>query len=90
VSASEETFLSVSREYAEAVDALRAIERQSETLKLMGAGESLVDFLRQFETMAAAAAARAEREGLTEFVVWYEELIGSAAELRRDVLTTEP
>jgi hypothetical protein len=71
-------FLAFSREYAEALEALEAIEKKGETIAGLGGGEDLRAFVEQFVAMAQAAEERASAAGLTEIASWFRELIGRA------------
>ncbi len=75
---SVEEFLAFSREYAEALEALEAIEKKGETIAGLGGWEDLRSFVEQFVAMARAAGERAAAAGLTEIALWFDELIERA------------
>jgi len=75
-------FRALSEEYAQALEALKAIVQQTEALMLMGAGDQLKGFLDQFVTMATGASAKARDKGLSQFVEWFDELVVLAEDLR--------
>ncbi len=75
-------FLAFSREYAEALEALEAIEKKGATIAGLGAGEDLRSFVEQFLLMARGAEERAGRAGLTEIASWFRELIERAGGAR--------
>lgn len=76
-------FRGLSEEYAQALEAFKAIVLQTDALMLMGAGEQLSGFLDQFSAMAAGASERAREKGLSQFVEWFDELGVMAEDLRR-------
>ena len=71
-------FLAFSREYAEALEALEAIERKSATIAGLGSEGDLKTFVEQFTAMAGSAQERAARAGLSEIASWFGELIERA------------
>lgn len=75
-------FRGLSEEYAQALEAFKAIVQQTDALMLMGAGEQLRGFLDQFSKMAAGASERAREKGLSQFVEWFDELGVMAEDLR--------
>jgi hypothetical protein len=75
---SVDQFLAFSREYAEALEALEAIEKKGETIAGLGAGDDLRAFVEQFTLMARGAEGRAAAAGLTEIAGWFRELINRA------------
>ncbi len=75
-----------SNEYAQAVQALKAIENQSSTIVALGASDDLRTYIDQFIEMAARAKALAEDCGEAHFVDWFEELIQKAEALRTEIV----
>ncbi len=75
-----------SNEYAQAVQALKAIENQSSTIVALGASDDLRVYIDQFIEMAARAKALAEDCGETHFQEWFSELIEKAEALRTDIV----
>ncbi len=75
-----------SNEYAQAVQALKAIESQSSTIVALGASDDLRNYIDQFIEMAARAKALAEDCGETHFQEWFDELIAKAEALRTDIV----
>src|SRR5258708_24264091 len=76
-----ETFAYFSNEYAQALQAFKAIEEQSSTLMLMGVADDLRSFIEQFVPMASGTKALAEEKGQTHFAEWFGELIPKAQAL---------
>ncbi|HEX7154875.1 MAG TPA: hypothetical protein VF618_25570 [Thermoanaerobaculia bacterium] len=72
-----------SNEYAQALQALKAIEHQSSTLLLMGYSDDLRVFIEQFIEMASKAKALAEEKNEPNFAEWFGELIEKAESLRQ-------
>ncbi len=70
-----EDFLSFSREYAEALESLEAIEKKGDTIAGLGGGEDLRGFVEQFVAMARGAEQRAAAAGFSEIAGWFHELI---------------
>ena len=83
---SRETFAYFSNEYAQALQAFKAIETQSSTLMLMGVSDDLRNFIDQFITMASGTKALAEERGETHFAEWFGELIRKAEALRGEIV----
>lgn len=83
-----ETFEFLSNEYAQALQAFKAIENQSATLMLLGCSDDLREFVDQFIDMASRAKAVAEEKQEPNFVEWFTELIRKAEELRGAIQTT--
>ena len=73
-----EEFLAFSREYAEALEALEAIEKKGVTIAALAGGEDLRTFVEQFVAMALGAEQRAMAAGLVEIASWFRELIDRA------------
>lgn len=82
---SRETFAHFSNEYAQALQAFKAIETQASTLMLMGVSDELRGFIDQFITMASGTKALAEERGETHFAEWFGELVRKAEALRTAV-----
>jgi hypothetical protein len=83
---SRETFAWFSNEYAQALQAFKAIQAQSSTLVLMGVAEDLRGFIEQFIAMASGTKALAEEKGETHFAEWFAELIHKAEALRAEIV----
>lgn len=84
-----ESFELLSNEYAQALQAFKAIENQSATLMLLGCSDDLREFVDQFIEMASRAKATAEDKQEPNFVEWFTELIAKAEELRGAIPTTK-
>lgn len=82
---SRESFAHFSNEYAQALQAFKAIETQASTLMLMGVSDELRGFIDQFITMASGTKALAEERGETHFAEWFGELVRKAEALRTSV-----
>ena len=80
-----ETFNYFANEYAQALQAFKAIEDQSTTLMLLGVGEDLRTFLDQFLEMAEKTRALALEKNEPNFAEWFGELIEKAEALRGTV-----
>ena len=80
-----EAFDRLSNEYAQALQALEAIETQASTLLLLGNAPDLLGFVDRFVDMASATRASAQEEGEANFVEWFGELIERAKVLRKSV-----
>lgn len=76
------TFEYFSSEYAEALQALEAIERQAETLKFMGHEDELRQFVDQFIEMASRTRQQAIEKSEANFAEWFGELLQRAGRLR--------
>jgi hypothetical protein len=72
-------------EYAQALQALEAIEHQASTLMLLGSSDELRLFIEQFLDMATRVRAEAAEEGVPHFAEWFTELIEKAEALRAAV-----
>jgi dihydrofolate reductase len=77
-----ENFTFFSNEYAQALQALKAIEEQSPTLLVLGGSTDLRAFVDRFIEMATKTMNLAEERGETNFAEWFRELVGKAAALR--------
>jgi hypothetical protein len=80
-----ENFTYFANEYAQALQAYKAIEDQSTTLMLLGVGEDLRTFLDQFLEMAGKTRALAIEKNEPNFAEWFGELIEKAEALRGTV-----
>ena len=80
--AARENFVSFSNEYAQALQALKAIEEQSSTLLLLGVTDDLRGFIDQFIEMATRTQKLAEEKGEAHFAEWFGELVDKAETLR--------
>jgi hypothetical protein len=77
-----ETFEYFSNEYAEALQAFQAIEKQASTLMVMGYTGDLKQFIEQFLEMATRARDKAREKNEANFAEWFEELVQKANALR--------
>jgi len=80
-----ENFNYFANEYAQALQAFKAIEDQSTTLMLLGVGEDLRSFIDQFLEMAERARVLAIDKNEPNFAEWFAELIEKAEALRGTV-----
>ncbi len=64
-----------SNEYAQALQAIEAIEKQSSTILVLGGQEDLRKFVETFLEMAKGVHAQAVEKGEANFVEWFAELI---------------
>lgn len=83
---SRDDFEYFSSEYAQALQALKAIEDQSSTLLLLGGSDDLRTFIDQFIDMASRVKAAAEDKNEPNFVEWFDELIRKAEVLRTEIV----
>ena len=81
-----ETFTYFSNEYAQALQAFKAIEDQSATLLLLGVSDDLRQFVDQFLEMAGRTRRLAGEKGETNFAEWFDELIQKAEALRGEIV----
>jgi hypothetical protein len=79
-------FAYFSNEYAQALQALKAIEDQSSTLLLLGGTEDLRTFIDQFLEMATRVRAAALERNEANFAEWFQELIEKAEALRTEIV----
>jgi hypothetical protein len=79
---SREDFEFFSNEYAQALQAFKAIEDQSTTLMLLGVTDDLRGFVDQFIDMASRTKRLAEEKQQPHFAEWFAELIEKAEALR--------
>ena len=80
--AARENFAYFSGEYAQALQAFKALEDQSTTLLLLGVAEDLRSFVDQFIEMASRTRRQAEERGEPRFAEWFAELVEKAEALR--------
>jgi hypothetical protein len=78
----DDPFAYFSNEYAQALQALKAIEEQSSTLMLLGGSDDLRAFIDQFIDMATGVRKLAIEKNETNFAEWFGELIDKAESLR--------
>jgi len=78
----DENFAYFSNEYAQALQAFKAIEEQTSTLMLMGVSDDLRNFIDQFIEMAERTRRLAEEKGEPHFAEWFAELLDKAEALR--------
>ena len=78
-------FTYFSNEYAQAIQALQAIEKQSSTLMLLGSSDELRTFVDQFIEMATRVKNLAVEKNETNFAEWFRELIEKAEAIRSAV-----
>ena len=71
----------LSNEYAQALQAYKAIENQASTLMLMGYSDDLRQFIEQFLEMASRAKALAIEKEEAHFAEWFGELVEKAETL---------
>ena len=71
-----------SNEYAQALQAFKAIEEQSATLMILGVSDDLRNFIDQFIEMADRTRRLAEEKGEPHFAEWFAELLDKAESLR--------
>ncbi len=84
---SRDDFAYFSGEYAQALQALKAIEDQSSTLLLLGSTDELRTFIDQFIEMATRVKAEAGDRNEPNFVEWFDELIKNAETLRTEIVS---
>jgi hypothetical protein len=82
---SRENFAYFSAEYAQALQALTAIENQSSTLLLLGVTDDLRTFIDQFIEMASRVKRRPEERDEPNFAEWFAELVTKAEALRVEI-----
>ena len=81
-----ERFTYFSNEYAQALQAFKAIEDQSSTLLLLGVADDLRPFVDQFLEMAVRTRKLAAEKGEANFAEWFDELIVKAEALRGEIV----
>jgi hypothetical protein len=79
---SREDFEFFSNEYAQALQAFKAIEDQSTTLMLLGVADDLRGFVDQFIDMVSRTRRLAEEKNQPHFAEWFAELLEKAEALR--------
>ena len=82
----DDNFAYFSNEYAQALQALKAIEEQSATLLLLGGTDDLRTFIDQFIEMATRVRASAQEKNEPNFVEWFTELLEKAEALRTEIV----
>jgi hypothetical protein len=70
------------QEYAQALQAYDAIEKQASTIAALGGLDELRIYIDQFVEMASQARARAVEEREENFAEWFGELIDKAEAIR--------
>jgi len=78
----QERFLEISREYAQALEAYQAIEKQAATLMALGATTQLESFIGDFMRMATEAREHAREADMQNFTDWFDEMISQMRKLR--------
>ena len=78
----DENFSYFSNEYAQALQAFKAIEEQTSTLIVMGVSDDLRNFIDQFIEMAERTRRLADEKGEPHFAEWFAELLDKAEALR--------
>ena len=78
----DENFAYFSNEYAQALQAFKAIEDQSTTLMLLGVADDLRGFVDQFIDMASRTRRLADEKNQPHFAEWFAELVEKAEALR--------
>lgn len=81
-----ESFTYFANEYAQALQAFKAIEDQSTTLLLLGVADDLRTFIDQFLDMATRIRGEAIERNEPNFAEWFGELIQKAEALRTDIV----
>lgn len=71
-----------SNEYAQALQAFRAIEQQAATLVALGGADDLRAFIDQFIVMASGVKKIADDRNEPHFAEWFTELIEKAEAIR--------
>jgi hypothetical protein len=82
------TFEHFSNEYAQALQAYKAIETQASTLMLFGGSDDLRDFVEKFIVMATNTRQLAVEKNEVHFAEWFQELIDKAERLRQGIART--
>lgn len=80
-------FHALSDEYAQAVEALDAIEKQAELFVAAGRQDELRSFLDRFVQMARSAGGRARAQNLDHFTEWFDELIKRVENVQKKAFT---
>ena len=73
-SPSDDAFVALSDEYAQALDAVRAIETQAELLVAGGSTAELRAVIDRFNELVEQAIRRARAQDAEHFPEWFEEL----------------
>ena len=77
-----ENFDYFSSEYAQALEAFAAIEKQASTILVLGGSDELRAFIDRFLEMANRVKAAAEEKNEPNFAEWFRELIAKAEQLK--------
>ena len=80
------TFEWLGNEYAQALQALTAIENQASTIEAFGGSDDLRTYIDQFIAMATHTRSLAEENEEAHFVEWFGELIRKAETLRTELV----
>lgn len=80
-----ERFEYLSNEYAQALQAYAAIEKQAGLIVSLGGAEDLRGFIDQFIQMADRTRQAAEEHEEANFVEWFGELIRKARAIRKQL-----
>jgi len=83
---SRANFEFLSGEYAQALQALTAIENQASTIVAFGASDDLRIYVEQFIEMASRTKTMAIEYEEPHFVEWFDELIAKAESLRAEIV----
>lgn len=83
---SQEDFVYLSNEYAQALQALETLRVKGTSLVVLGNQDELANFFNQFVLMAQRSVAEAEKRNAPRFVEWFGELIQNAEQLRSQLL----
>lgn len=76
------SFTAFSAHYAEALDAMAAIERQAATIIGYGGGDDLRRIIDQFVAMCATTRDAARSANELDFAEWFEELLQKGEAIR--------
>ena len=87
--AESDSFAYFSSEYAQALQAFAAIEKQAATLMGLGATHDLRTFVEQFIEMATRVKTLAEEKAEPNFAEWFRELIEKAQALRGAIVSPQ-
>lgn len=80
------TFEFLSGEYAQAIQAFKAIENQASTIVAFGGTDDLRILVDQFIEMATRTKAIAQDHAEPYFIEWFDELIQKAEALRGEIV----
>ena len=82
-----DNFTYFSNEYAQALQAFKAIESQAGTLFTLGSSADLRTFIEQFIEMAVRVKMTAIDRNEPYFAEWFDELIQKAEALRSEIVS---